>query len=185
MSELPSFVTIAPPPPELHLGKEDDGDRFDWPRAGQRSALSAVQASKAFPEPVEADAAEALRTEKMFACSGSPDSSRYREATKFRPMQGMGWEEARVALNRLVEPARLDRGQPSQYVSLAEFALTASGFDGFDGRRGEHAVKLRDELGVARGILHQRLNALLQEAERNAAQLSRPITLHGYRLAAT
>jgi hypothetical protein len=180
MSELPSFVTIAPPPAELQLGEDVDG-RFDWPRAGQRSALSAVQASKAFPAPVEAGAAEALRTEKMFACSGSPDSSRYQEATKFRPMQGMGWEEARVALNRLVEPVQRDRGQSSQYVALAEFALTAIGFDGFDGRRGEHAVKLRDALGVAAGILHQRLNALLQEAERNVAQLSRPITLHGYR----
>ena len=80
-------------------------------RAGASGRPSAVQASKAFLAPVEAGAAEALRAEKMFACSGSPDSSRYREATKFRSMQGMGWEEARVALNRLVEPVRRDRGQ--------------------------------------------------------------------------
>jgi len=180
MSELSPGVTIAPPPPELQLD-EDDDHRFDWPgRYGQRSALSAVQAGKAFPEPVEVGAPEPLRTGKMFACSGSPDSSRYREATKFRAMRDMGWEEARIALNRLVEPVRWNPTETtSQYVALAEFALTAIGFTGFVGRRGEHAVKLRDALGDAGKILHQRLNTMLQEAVRNAAQLSRPITLHG------
>jgi hypothetical protein len=180
MSELPPGVTIAPPPPELQLDKDDDY-RGDWSgRYGQRSALSGVQAGKAFPEPVEVGAPEPLRTAKMFACSGSPDSCRYREATKFRAMREMGWEEARIALNRLVEPVRDRSGKPSQYVALAEFALTAIGFTGFVGRRGEHAVKLRDALGDARNILlHGRLNTMLQEAERNAAQLSRPITLHG------
>jgi hypothetical protein len=179
MSELPPSVTIAPPPPELQLD-EDNDYRLDWPgRYGQRSALSDVQASKAFPEPVEVGAPEPLRIAKMFACSGSPDSWRYREATKFRAMRDMGWEEARIALNRLVEPVRSGIGKTSQYVALAEFALTAIGFTGFVGRRGEHAVKLRDALGDAGKILHLRLNTMLQEAERNAAQLSRPITLHG------
>jgi hypothetical protein len=90
MSELPFGVTIAPPPPELKLD-EDHGYRFDWPGGyGQRSALSAVQAAQAFPEPVEVDAPESLRTAKMFACSGLPKSSHYREATKFRSMQDMG-----------------------------------------------------------------------------------------------
>ena len=179
MSELPPGVTIAPPPPELQLD-EHDYYRGDWSGYRQRSALSAVQAGKAFPEPVEVDAPEPLRAAKMFACSGSPDSSRYREATKFRAMRDMGWEEARIALNRLVEPVRWNRTETtSQYVALAEFALTAIGFTDFVGRRGEHAVKLRDALGDAGKILHQRLNTMLQEAERNAAQLSRPITLHG------
>ena len=48
----------------------------------------------------------------MFACSGSPDSSRYREATKFRAMCEMGWEEARIALNRLVEPGTPRENEP-------------------------------------------------------------------------
>jgi hypothetical protein len=181
MNEFPPGVTILPPPPELELD-EDDGYRgYDWRGGyGQRPApLSAVQAAKAFPEPVEACDPEALRTAKMFACSGSPDSSYYRDATKFRAMREMGWEEARVALNRLTVPVQYDRGGTSECVALAEFALTASGFDGFDGRKGEHAVKLRDALGDAKNILHRHLKTMLQEAESNAAQLARPITLHG------
>jgi hypothetical protein len=182
MSDLPPFVTIAPPPPELQLGKTDDRDRFDyWPRGPRSETLSAVQASKAFPELIAAGEPEALRTEKMFACSGSPDSSRYREATLFRAMQDMGWEEARIALNRLMEPVRSGRGEPSDYVALAEFALTATGFAGFVGKRGEHAVKLREALGAARMILRKRLSEPLHQAERDAWRLSRPITAHGYR----
>jgi Helix-turn-helix len=174
MSGFPPGVTILPTPPELGLAEDDDYRRFDWRYGQRRSALSAVQAAKAFPEPVEVGAPQ----EQMFGCSGSPDSSHYREATKLRAMREMGWEEARVALNRLVVPLRYDRGETSQYVALAEFALTSTGFTGFVGRKGEHAVKLRDALGDARNILHKRLNALLQEVEGNAAQLSRPITLH-------
>jgi hypothetical protein len=123
--------------------------------------------------------AYATKMGRSLLLAGSPDSSRYREATKFRAMLDMGWEEARVALNRLVEPVRFRSARTSQYVALAEFALTAIGFTGFVGRRGEHAVKLRDALGDAGEILHLRLNTMLQEAERNAVQLSRPITLHG------
>lgn len=178
MSELPPGVTILPPPPELELDDDSDDYRYGWTgRSGQRSALNEVQASKGFPEPIEVGAPEPLRTAKMFACSGSPDTSRYREATKFRAMCEMSWEEARIALNRLVELAR--GGKTSQYIALAEFALTAIGFTGFIGRRGEHAVKLRDALGEAGGTLRDRLNNRLKVVESNAAQLSRPITLHG------
>jgi hypothetical protein len=148
MNEFPPGVTILPPPPELELDEDDGHRRYDWSGGyGQRSApLSAAQAAKAFPELVEVDAPDSLRAAKMFACSGSPDSSRYREATMFRAMREMGWEEARIALNRLVVPVRWDHGKTSECVALAEFALSATGFDGFDGRRGEHAVKLRGAL---------------------------------------
>ena len=181
MSELPFGFTIGPPVPELRLGK-DRRDDYDWRSSyGQRIALGNVQAANAFPESVVVDTPEVLRTTHVFGCSGGLDSSRYREATKFRTMPGMGWEEARIALNRLVQPVQYEheRGTIQQLVDLAEFALTAIGFAGFDGRRGEHGVKLRDELGYARDILHRRLHGLLQKAEANAAQLSRPITLHG------
>jgi hypothetical protein len=176
MSELPFGFTILPPPPELRLGKDRNDASYDWRSSyGQRIALGDIEAAKAFPQPVEVGAPE----EQMFGCSGSLDTSRYREVTKFRTLSGMTWEEARIALNRLVVPLRYDRGETSQYVALAEFALTAIGFAGFVGRRGEHAVKLRDELGDARNILSRRLDAVLRKAEQNAAQLSRPITLHG------
>jgi hypothetical protein len=175
MSELPFGFTIGPPVPELRLGKDRNDAGYDWRSSyGQRIALGEIEAAKAFPQPVEVSPEE-----QMFGCSGSLDSSRYHEATKFRAMSEMGWEEARIALNRLVVPLRYDRGKVSQYVALAEFALTATGFTGFVGRRGEHGVKLREELGDARNILSRRLDTMLQEAERNAAQLSRPITLHG------
>jgi hypothetical protein len=180
MSELPFGFTIGPPVPELELDEDRSDDSYDWRSSyGRRSALSDVQASKAFPKPVEVAAPEALRIEQMFACSGGLNSSRYQEANKFRAMREMGWEEARIALNRLLEPIRYARGNTSQYVALAEFALTAIGFTGFVGRRGEHAVKLREALGDAGNVLHQRLNTTLQAAANNAAQLARPITLHG------
>lgn len=177
MSELPFGFTILPPPPELRLGKDRSDDSYDWRSSyGQRIALGDIHTAKTFPEPVAVgDPAE----EALFGCSGGLDSTRYREATKFRPLSGMTWEEARIALNRLVVPVRYDHGETSQYVALAEFALTAIGFTGFVGRRGEHGVKLRDELGDARNILSRRLDTVLREAEQNAAQLSRPITLHG------
>ena len=165
----------------MGLGKDRNDDSYDWRSSyGQRSALTPAQAATRFPEPVAVDTPEALRSTHVFGCSGGLDSHHYREATKFRTMPGMGWEEARIALNRLVQPVQYEheRGTIRQWVNLAEFALTAIGFTGFDGRRGEHGVKLRDELGYARDILHRRLHGLLQKAESNAAQLSRPITLH-------
>jgi hypothetical protein len=179
VSELPPGVTIAPPPPELEL--DEDGDyRFGWTRDQHyRFALSAVQAAKTFPERIEVDTPEALRSNKLFACSGSLNSSRYREATKFRAMPDMGWEEARIALNRLLEPVRHGAGKPHHYVALAEFALTATGFTGFVGRRGEHAVKLRDGLADATDKLRRHLDGMLREAERMAEPVARPITRHG------
>jgi len=179
MSDLPAFFTIAPPPLELQLG--DDGDDFGWRRfrnSDQDERPSAIQAAKAFPEAVAVDPPEALRA-AMFACSGLLHSSRYREATTFRAIPDMGWEEARIALNRLLEPVRYGAGKPRQYVALAEFVLTATGFTGFVGRRGEHAVKLRDGLGDAIDKLRRHLGGTLQEAERQAALLARPITQHG------
>jgi hypothetical protein len=179
MSELPSGVTIAPPPPELQL--DDDHDyRFEhWASDRRRSGLSAIQRATAFPQPIEVDAPELLRV-KPFACSGSMDSTRYREANKFRTMPEMGWEEARIALNRLLQPVRYGSGKPDQqHVALAEFALTAAGFTGFVGKRGEHAVKLRDALGDAIDKLRGHLDGILLEAARQADLLARPMTLHG------
>src|SRR6516162_7097653 len=161
MTDFPAFFEIAPPPPELRL--RDDSDDYGWRRYrdSDQDGLSAIQAAKAFPAAVEVDPPEALRA-AVFACSGGLDSSRYREATTFRAMPDMGWEEARVALNRLLAPVRHGAGKPRQYVALAEFVLTATGFTGFVGRRGEHAVKLREGLGDAIDKLRRHLDVTLQ-----------------------
>jgi len=183
MTDFPAFFEIAPPPPELRL--RDDSDDYGWRRYrdSDQDGLSAIQAAKAFPAAVEVDPPEALRA-AVFACSGGLDSSRYREATTFRAMPDMGWEEARIALNRLLSPIRYStretrQYQTRQYVALAEFVLTATGFTGFVGRRGEHAVKLRDGLGDARDKLRGYLDSTLQTAELQAERLACPITLHG------
>jgi hypothetical protein len=180
MTDFPAFFTIAPPPPELQLG--DDSDDYRWHSCRYRDSVqdgpSAIQAAVAFPEAVAVDPPEALRA-TPFACSGSLDSSRYRVATTFRAMPDMGWEEARIALNRLLNPIRYGTGKTHQYVALAEFVLTATGFTGFVGRRGEHAVKLRDGLGEAIDKLRRYLDGTLQKAERQAERLACPITQHG------
>ena len=184
MSKLPPNVTIGPAPARLELGEDGDDGHHDYDWSGhseRRSALSSVQAAEAFPESAVVDAPESLRGEKLFPCSGSPDSTQYREASKFRAMKDMTWDEARVALKRLLELLDRYRAKTNQYVAIAEFALTAINFlreskAGFVGRRGEHAVKLRDELDVARRILRKHLRDQLQKAENNTAQLSRPLT---------
>ena len=55
-------------------------------------------------------------------------------------MPDMTWPEARAALNRLREPVAdyrwRDRATTTQYVALAEFALTAHGFERFTGLDG-------------------------------------------------
>lgn len=180
MSELPFGFVIGPPVPELQINesRRRDGDYcYDW--RARRDALSDIAASQEFPMPVEVAAPKSLRTEQVFGCSGGLDSSRYREANKFRTMQAMVWEEARIALNRLVVPLRFDSGGTSELVALAEFALTAIGFVGFVGPRGEHAVKLREALDDAATTLYLRLSTKLQVVESNARALARPITLHG------
>jgi hypothetical protein len=178
MTDLPAFFEIAPPPPELQLD-DDDSDTYGWRRYYHDrgpDGPSVIQAAKAFPEAIAVDPPETLRTTKVFACSGSPDSSRYREATRFRLMPEMGWEEARAALNRLL----VDHEKSSaDCVRLAEFALTADGFAGFAGRKGDHAVKLRSELVDAIKKLHRPLSGKLETARGNAARLARPITGHG------
>jgi hypothetical protein len=178
MSDLPPGVTIAPPPPELQLDGERGGDLWYQPRGGPWRERREEPA--AFPEPIAVDPPDRLRTVKPFACSGAVDSYHFREATKFREMTAMTWPEARVALRRLYL-SRSGGGDrtASEAVALAEFALTAADFSEFTGQRGEHAVKLRDELGKAIGVLHDRLAGTLRAVEHNAGRLRRPITLHG------
>ena len=176
---LPPGVTIAPPPAALELNSNDD-DGYAWCHrndADQREPTG-VHAAMAFPERIEVEDEAALRTTQPFACSGSVDSTRYQEATRFRAMPDMGWEEARVALNRLlVKPPHYGVGGSTRdYVALAEFALTAQGFEGFDGRKGEHAVKLRRELAGAIDRLRKRLDDTFGRAEGHATTLARPIT---------
>src|SRR3954467_6792960 len=102
-SSLPPGVTIAPPPAALKLDR-DDAYNYPWLHrdddGSNQRGLTAVQAATAFPERVAVEGEEMLRTTKLFACSGSVNSTRYREATLLRAMPEMGWEEARVALNR-------------------------------------------------------------------------------------
>src|SRR5690242_20433842 len=165
--ELPRGVTIAPPPAELKLGNDGEGDGYPFPwRHGyddydadyRRGGSTALESATELPARTEAEGPpEMLRSSKLFACSGSVDSERYAEATKFRTMPCMTWPEARVALNRLVADtgsySSRYRVTASEYIELAEFALTAAGFEGFEGRKGDNAVKLRDELRAAIGRL--------------------------------
>jgi hypothetical protein len=178
MSDLPPGVTIAPPPPELKLDDER-GDNYWYPEHGN-SWRERKEDIAAFPERIEVDPPDLLRTTKPFGCSGSIDSYQYREATKFREMTAMTWPEARIALRRLSVLAPYDGDRPaSEYIGLAEFALTATGFARFAGNRGEHAVKLHDELGKAVTSLHERLERTLHTVEHNAGLLARPVTQHG------
>lgn len=175
MTGLPAFFEIAPPPRGLGLGDDDDFRprwRGDDDRS-RRDRATRTLAAGAFPAAFAVDPLEELSTTKLFACSGSPGSSRYREATRYLPMSEMGWEEARIALNRLVvDPA-------SNHIKLGEFALTADGRTGFVGRKGDHAALLRHELAAAIAKLHRVLDAKLETARRNAVRLARPLPRHG------
>jgi hypothetical protein len=61
------------------------------------------------------------------------------------------------------------------YIALAEFSLTASGFE-FVGRKGDHAVKLRRELGNAILQLQSYLSRSLHAGENAEGVLAHPIT---------
>lgn len=178
MSGYGPGVTVSVPP-ELKLGGDDDDYRYRYPTWGSSrgdAELSAVQAANAFPEPIPVEPPQT----QLFACSGGVESTRYQEATKYRLLPDMAWEEARVALNRLVVPLPYgDGGKPGDYVALAAFALTADGHQGFVGKKGDHAVKLRDELSRARGRLKSRLVFSLGKADRHAVALDRPLYKHG------
>jgi hypothetical protein len=175
MSDLPFGVTIAPPPSELKLGDDNDREHFDW-RSYNRPTVSVIQGAKTFPEPIAVDP-----TTQHFACSGSVDTRYYREATKFRFLSEMTWEEARIALNRLVAPLGYRAtGKPADYVGLAAFALSAG--ENFVGRKGDHAGKFRLERPNAINRLRDHLSLRLNEADRLAVQLARPIAQHGANL---
>jgi len=125
-------------------------------------------------------------TAKLYACSGGLDSTRYMEAPKLRDMPSMEWEEARVALNRLVVDLKIGvhsryryrssyKAANSDLVALAEFALTARSFD-FKGKKGEHAPKFRKERVDAVTLrLHPPLSARLQDATHDRQITARPI----------
>ena len=70
---LPAGVTIAPPPPELKLGQEDDlwrRWRLPGPYADDEGDRHDPLAdATAFPNKAETDTPDALRP-KLFACSG-------------------------------------------------------------------------------------------------------------------
>jgi hypothetical protein len=168
MSGYAPDVTVSIPD-ELGL---DDGDNSDW-RRYYRSPAPEPRAAPAFPKLFPVGEA----SETLFGCSGAFDSQRYREATKFRTLPEMLWEEARIALNRLFASIRHD-GSHGDYVRLAKFTLAASGFTGFVGKRGEHAVKLREGLTEAIVCLHRHLEARLAQADRAEQGLARPLPLH-------
>jgi hypothetical protein len=183
-TSLPPGVEIAEPPSWLRLPREKDDDGYyhswraddDAPHDGRRH--SSLHDATKFPERIETDTPDALRA-KLFACSGSPSSSRYMEPTKFRPMPDMSWEEARIAFNRLRVPLmhyHYKRTTTRDYVAFAEFALTAHGFQGFVGKKGDNAVKLRKDLDEAIVLyLHRHLSSALQTAN-HATVLAHPIT---------
>ena len=117
---------------------------------------------------------------KLYGCSGSLGSRQYKEASRFRDIPGMDWAEARVALSRLLADVRPNyyrrRGvQTRDVVALAEFALTALGFD-FLGKKGENAPKFRRELADALALLHRPLADRLTASAKHAQITTRPIT---------
>jgi hypothetical protein len=70
MSELPFGFTIGPPVPELRLDERQRRDDYGYDWRDRRSSLDDIGGSQDFPKPVEVDTPEALRTTKMFGCSG-------------------------------------------------------------------------------------------------------------------
>ncbi|MBV8091549.1 MAG: hypothetical protein JO139_18640 [Alphaproteobacteria bacterium] len=139
----------------------------------------------AYPERCETGTQEDLIA-KFYACSGSLGSTQYREATKFRDLANMDWGDARVALNRLVTPIRetpcsYRRHKPDdincKLVALAEFALTARGFQEFCGKKGDAAPRFRQELQDAATLyLASPLNERLEISAQRAAITARSIT---------
>jgi hypothetical protein len=177
---LPSGLTIGAPPLDLRLGRAD-GEHSYEPAVydNERRHQDILRDTMTPPTACIAATPEALMT-KLFACSGAVDGSRYMEATKFRMIADMTWPEARAALNRLhVDVSGWDRRHrttTAHRIALAEFALTAHGFDGFQGKRGEHAVKLRDELMHVIAVeMHSYLRTGLNGSANKAPMLSRPI----------
>jgi hypothetical protein len=170
-------LTIGDPPPELGLDNDDE-DRWHYRPycdhdRDERRRTDILHAAVAFPQEFPAGSPDEIMV-RPFACSGSADSSRYQEATRFRVIPDMGWEEARVALKRL----RLDQGRrgTEDYVARAEFALTVHGF-GFQGLEGAHAVKLREELAdEIAANLRAHLAKGLGTSAGTVQRLSRPIT---------
>jgi hypothetical protein len=183
---LPPGVTIDPPPAHLRL-REHDPLGY-WRRTAdaddETDRPPKLADAKAFPARIETGAPDALSA-KPFACSGGVDSSRYMEAKLYRPMPDMTWPEARAALNRLLVPVTSYLRQDAttaHYVGLAEFALTAHGFTGFQGLKSDHAVKLRRELQEAIGHLCAWLSRKLSDAAYQSRTITRPVTnrLQGY-----
>ena len=178
---LPPGVTIAKPQPELKLGGEYDNRHHDYlVYHDDRDRADILHDASAFPTHCVIGSPQEIMA-KLFACSGSLGSSRYREATKFRAIPDMGWEEARIALARLQTDVsgwdRAHRTTTEHYVALAEFALTVYGFQGFNGRRGEHAVKLRGELAhVIQVNLQHHLRMELHGSADTARVFDYPIT---------
>jgi hypothetical protein len=169
----PGFLTIEAPAP---AAPEQPEDEAPWRAAGRRR--SALETTR-FPEPVATGTPADLLT-KIFACSGSPDSTRYQEATRYRVIPDMDWPDARVALNRLVVGLQGGYWQrhaatSAELVALAEFALTARTVD-FQGRKGDHAPKFRKQLSHAISVyLHSHLLKRLNVSADNARVTARPI----------
>jgi hypothetical protein len=89
----------------------------------------------------------------------------------------MTWEEARVALKRLLSDADKRWAGSRSFVDVAEFALTAWGFEDFVGRKGDHAVKLRKELSDAVLLcIGRQLQSVLHTVAAAAGTIARPIT---------
>jgi hypothetical protein len=174
---LPPGVTIDPPPAHLRPREHDPLDYWRRTVEGDDETNRPPKLADAtvFPKWVETGAPDALRA-KLFACSGGVDSSHYMEANRYRVIPDMAWPEARAALNRLAVEVRGYSIAAADHVALAEFALTAHGFTGFQGLRGEHAVKLRGELQGAIRHLSGWLSRKLMEAAHHAHTITRPVT---------
>jgi hypothetical protein len=175
---LPPGVTIDPPPAHLRPREHDPLDHW-WHVASANDVdddfSPDLAGAKAFPPLIETGAPDALRTTKLFPCSGGVDSSRYMEPTRYRAIPDMTWPEARVALNRLAVEIK-GYSTAADYVALAEFTLTVHGFTRFQGARSEHAVKLRIELQDAIRHLWGWLSRKLNGAADHAHTIRRPVT---------
>jgi hypothetical protein len=174
----PGFLTFEPaelPPEESEAEPSHYYFHDDRRRIGYEST--------AFPERLTTGTPQEL-TAKLYGCSGSLDTTRYKEVAKLRDMAAMDWADARVALSRLVAEVREDysyrrrrrEASTRDLIALAEFALTARGFD-FLGKKGENAPKFRKELADAVGLfLHPPLNERLTASTNTAKITAKPVT---------
>lgn len=148
MSEsLPAgFITIETLEPTEEVEEPDDGSSYDSRDDRRQSEYEATDV----PERCAAGAPQELIA-KLYACSGLLDSTRYREASKFRDLPGMDWADARVALNRLIANIRPNysyrrRGADARFCRPGGIRAYSVGVR-LPGQEGRERAKVQEGIG--------------------------------------